>query len=245
MKKIAFLITFMFANIIIFSQTQEEELKSNNWYLNKVVLNEQEYFLPHNEEVADIVNLFYYIQADQIVLRLCGDSCGTEELVFETDNTFSFLDMVCFGSACYLDENDIFDNYFWEFWSYSALNNQYQYEINPIDSNLKELIITRNNGNQAYFYSSYMSVAAHLFEKVKIYPNPVHSFVNINLSHLDYEQIIVNIYEVSGRKIKSFTQDYQENIRLDISSLRSGTYFLELNTLGDRGRGYVTKIIKK
>lgn len=242
MKKLVFLIVCMFLSITVFSQTQEEELKSNNWFLSKVIINGQEYFMPHNDEVADIANLFYY--EEHLVFQLCGDTCGTEGFIF-TENGFSFLGMVCFGSACYLYENDVFRNYFWGFWSYAEADNQYQYEINPIDSNLQELVVTRNNGNQAYFYSGYMSTVTHLFGEVNIYPNPASSYINISLPDSEYQKVVSTIYDVSGKKVKSLTTDWQEIVRLETNELAPGTYFLEINTLENRGRGYVKKIIKE
>lgn len=246
MKKITFLVLFMFVSVIVFSQTQEETLKAQEWYVYKVDLNSNEYYPLDNQENGNTVNLSYGQFQNEFLIQFCNEFTLTEGLQFIEDNAFTYANTVSFGTGCVIPENYTFYNYYWQFWGWwDGGADYYQYVINEIDSSVKELVLTRENGNKAYFYSSYLSNNIHHFEEAKIYPNPTQSFVNVSLPVSDYEQIIFNIYDVSGRKVKSITEDYQNNIRLDISSLTSGNYFIELNTLNNRGRGYVRKIIKE
>src|SRR5690606_6374667 len=136
MKAIVLFITLLL-NSSIYAQTQEVQLKSNNWYVHKVVLNNQTYYPLNNVENQNTVNLFYY--EDHIVLLFCGETCGTEDFLFINDDEFSFTNMVCFGTGCAIYDNYEFNNYYWHFfWVYSSVNH-YQYEINQINSSTKEL----------------------------------------------------------------------------------------------------------
>ena len=242
MKAIVIFITLLL-NSSIYAQTQEVQLKSNNWYVHKVVLNNQTYYPLNNVENQSIVNLFYY--QDHIVLLFCGETCGTNGFLFIDDDEFSFVDAVYFGTGCSIPDNYEFNNYYWQYWTYDGVNH-YQYEINDVDGSTKELIVTKiSNGNKAYFYSTYLSSPSYVLKKVKVYPNPVQSVLNIELPTADYQNVLIDMYDVTGKKLKSFKENWQENISLNIESLPAGNYLLELKLPDEPGRGHFVKVIKE
>jgi len=61
-------------------------------------------------------------------------------------------------------------------------------------------------------------------DKVTIYPNPAHSFVNIKLE--DSKISIVNLYKVSGKCILS--QESTGPLSIDVSTLVSGVYIIKI-----------------
>jgi hypothetical protein len=78
----------------------------------------------------------------------------------------------------------------------------------------------------------FLSVSdAQLDENIKLFPNPASQNItlqirgNIVLSN-------VNIYDLSGKLLfrKSFSGNYQSNLNLDIDTLSTGVYFVELNS---------------
>ena len=60
---------------------------------------------------------------------------------------------------------------------------------------------------------------------VSIYPNPVTDEFKIN-----HQTNIVNIYDISGRLVKSFKGDFEQNKRFNISGLKPALYFLKLKS---------------
>jgi len=70
-------------------------------------------------------------------------------------------------------------------------------------------------------------------EAITLYPNPASNVLNVNLSLSLQEDVKIAIYNIQGQKMieKIFDQrsSYQ-NIKLDISKLKAGIYFLKLNT---------------
>src|SRR5690606_16363802 len=154
MKAIVLFIVLLL-NSSIYTQTQEAQLKTNDWYVYKVVLNNQDYYYSpiNNDENENTVNLFYYV--DHIIILFCGETCGADDFLFIDDDEFSFADTICFGTTSCIGSGG-FSGHYWQFWVYDQINH-YQYEINQIDATTKELILTRDNGNKAYFYSTYLS----------------------------------------------------------------------------------------
>ena len=65
--------------------------------------------------------------------------------------------------------------------------------------------------------------------KIKVYPNPASSVLNIEIqetTECDY----LTIYDIFGRLIKQTDVNGQKVIRVDISDLKRGVYFLKTNT---------------
>ena len=69
---------------------------------------------------------------------------------------------------------------------------------------------------------------------VEVYPNPASDFVNVkwNIKDLNVERI--SIIDVTGRLVKSFknTDDSEGELTLDINSISSGLYFIQIHTKG-------------
>jgi len=69
---------------------------------------------------------------------------------------------------------------------------------------------------------------------ISFYPNPATEWVNVHVSGLKEDQIVLSIYDMLGRKY--FSQDWFINstdgdLRLDVSSLSVGVYMIIVNGL--------------
>ncbi len=65
---------------------------------------------------------------------------------------------------------------------------------------------------------------------VSIYPNPAIHDLNIDLSKLHATgDVLITVFEMSGRKMMSKRVSASDIIKLDISSLKSGSYFLSVS----------------
>lgn len=78
---------------------------------------------------------------------------------------------------------------------------------------------------------------------VKLYPNPVEDFVSLNIDGFIRGKIGIEIYDLTGKSLITWDDVLsQTQQRLDISSLNSGIYLIEVRT--DKGR-LIHKLIKQ
>jgi hypothetical protein len=93
------------------------------------------------------------------------------------------------------------------------------------------LFLTATNGNVVKKYSkpfvtSTVGINKVELAEIKIYPNPVNKFLNINLNGNPNSEI--TIADLSGAQVMT-TKLSNENSMLDISELKNGFYIIELN----------------
>ena len=91
--------------------------------------------------------------------------------------------------------------------------------ITEEDDNLKKLVITGNDTNQAVYYNASLSVQNIQELQVSIYPNPVSDVL-----YFDSEIEKVIFYDISGRKVL----EQNQVIAIDVSHLEKGTYILKI-----------------
>jgi hypothetical protein len=68
--------------------------------------------------------------------------------------------------------------------------------------------------------------------EMKLYPNPANNELHISLGSTLAEPAQITVFDQQGRKIKSFDVNYDglSEIKIDLSSLTRGYYFLSVNT---------------
>jgi hypothetical protein len=71
------------------------------------------------------------------------------------------------------------------------------------------------------------SIAGTTFDP-KIMPNPASNEVTIQLSNSSKENVQVSIYDITGRRVK-IDQYIPGNIKVDLTDLVSGSYFIQVN----------------
>jgi len=89
-------------------------------------------------------------------------------------------------------------------------------------------------GNQP---SSVLSIDEEILSLFAIYPNPTQSSFSINSNISDIE-----IYDLTGKKVKSFKGAFTKNDSFDISSLNTGTYIVRVKD--DNNKTKTTKLVK-
>ncbi|GLR15550.1 hypothetical protein GCM10007940_01650 [Portibacter lacus] len=68
-----------------------------------------------------------------------------------------------------------------------------------------------------------------LLNEVKIYPNPTDNFINIDMdSELITGNVNIEIIDVTGKKVISKVSAAQKSVRIDVSTLVPGTYFVKM-----------------
>ncbi|MEG1265947.1 MAG: hypothetical protein RSE19_05665, partial [Myroides sp.] len=145
------------------AQTQQVDLMNNEWYIHKVVLNGVEHLAPINQERSDwqVNSSEFLFNAATIYLYYCT-SCAWQGIDFFPNNEFTVQNMVCLAmNDCNSQSgngNTDFLGKFYDVLTINQPNTVFQYQITNVDSSTKQLKITNADGNEAYFYSSKLSV---------------------------------------------------------------------------------------
>lgn len=64
--------------------------------------------------------------------------------------------------------------------------------------------------------------------QLNLYPNPTSQFIDISGSFIEYNNIVVNLYDINGRKLNLVANNSSNSLRLNVESLSSGTYFVRI-----------------
>ena len=232
-----------------FAQTQQVELMNNEWYVHKVILNNVEYLAPINQERANwqVNTSEFLFNAGAIYLYFCT-SCILQGINFLPNNEFNVDDMVCLAmNDCNRqlgNDNSDFLMKFYDVFQVNQPGTVFQYEVTNVGSSTKQLKITNEDGDEAYFYSSKLSVTTKEFSKVTLFPNLVESSLNINLESVPEMNCKFIFYDISGKQVKAVEHLSAKTISIDTNDLQNGVYILTI--LNDKGMVQKTeKIIKK
>lgn len=232
-----------------FAQTQQVDLMNNEWYIHKVVLNNVEYLAPINQERGNwqVSKSEFLFNAGAIYLYFCT-SCTLQGINFLPNNEFKVTDMVCLAmNDCNRqlgNDNSDFLGKYYDVFQVNQPNTIFQYEVSTINSSTKQLKIINEVGDEAYFYSSKLSVTTKEFSKVALFPNPVESSLNINLESVPEMNCKFVFFDISGKQVKAVEHLSAKMISIDTNDLQNGVYFLTI--LNDKGIVQKTeKIIKK
>ncbi len=82
------------------------------------------------------------------------------------------------------------------------------------------------------------SINSDISSAINLYPNPVEDILYVKGMTLNSKGSTVSIIDVSGRRIKDVMVNSEEEVRVDVSELSPGLYYLNIS-----GKGY--KFIKK
>ncbi|SFN86638.1 Por secretion system C-terminal sorting domain-containing protein [Paenimyroides ummariense] len=232
-----------------FAQTQQVDLMNNEWYVHKVVLSGVEHLAPINQERANwqVNSSEFLFNAGAIYLYFCT-SCTLQGINFLPNNEFKVDDMVCLAmNDCNRQLGNDNSDYllkFYDVFQVNQPNTVFQYEVTTVNSSTKQLKIINEDGDEAYFYSSKLSVTTKQFSKVTLFPNPVENSLNINLESVPEMNCKFIFYDITGKQVKAVEHLSAKVISIDTNDLLNGVYFLTI--LNDKGIVQkIEKIIKK
>ncbi len=82
-----------------------------------------------------------------------------------------------------------------------------------------------------------------LFAEITIYPNPTSELVNIDIPQ-NYNLLDINMFDVTGKLLKNQANAYGK-VAFDVSSLATGTYYLQvINPKNEQTKTFKLIIIK-
>ena len=83
-----------------------------------------------------------------------------------------------------------------------------------------------------------------IMEHIQIYPNPVRSYLNINVHNTLDSNVSISLYDLNGKLIMGKEIYATMDSRLDMTKLSHGLYFLTIKTLDNQYNNTI-KIIKQ
>jgi hypothetical protein len=236
MKTFSLILFFIIVNSFQ-SQAQTQELLNNTWYLEKVVIEGEDIFVPNlgSPPIAySEFNLDFF--STEYCMSLYAD------IEYSELSNFIFTGQGLTFEGCEVEEYDMFDAvYFYDYLGFEVgFYQPFSYEITEESSTLKKLTITNTNDDKAIYYSETLSIQdVDGFGTVRLYPNPSQNEFSIE-SDVDIKQI--KMYNQLGQVVLEF-DDIKPQLSYDISILSKGVYFVELSSV--QGKKTVKKLVKQ
>ncbi|HLS30162.1 MAG TPA: T9SS type A sorting domain-containing protein [Flavobacteriaceae bacterium] len=225
-------------------ENPQEAFAEKEWYLTKIVMEGEEYpFVPtgpvpisslETQELYESSNGNIFCGIFVSHCAMCGDNVLFLSLTeFKTSGDMIHWTCLAYDNCMYSSNPELLafaDLYEMQFWGDDNGSGAH-YEINITEEEEElALVITKEDGNQAYYSDVPLSVSLNEQEAVKLYPSPMANQLYIeNLS----ENTELAIYDVSGRIV--LKQEVNPSSKsVDVSELSSGIYFYSLNRNGQK-----------
>lgn len=226
------------AGTFIHAQTA---LHGADWHLKKIVKSNVTYTLPQNSEIASPILTFSSgpNATTDMNAPICGANIWAKLYNIEiTANSFNSWAMgVGNTNTCTLPENIAFYTQYYEYFSLSANNYNYQITYN---GGMRDLVITNSYGDQAFYQSGLLGTkenqSKQSYKTVSIYPNPVKEGV-IHLKNTERVEWI-KVYNPEGKLI---LQSHSSDTEINVSNLLKGGYFMEVKSQSGISRHQLIK----
>lgn len=231
MKHAFFLILFI-VTYTSNSQNHLDLLRANPWHLDKIIINNVDYFPPNVEPVGfndhyftdDIYPYFVTGYCDGVKVRMgnAGECCYF---------TLADNDLEFYPSPCNLQESIEFNTKYFSIYFQnnnppSLPKHPFTYFMNQ-NGQIKTLIIRNNINDSASYSYDPLAINDLNLSSFSIYPNPTKNILNIQ-SKTSVENL--KIYNTQGVLIKEFFSN-----EIDVSGLISGMYFIKVAINGNIG----------
>ena len=82
-------------------------------------------------------------------------------------------------------------------------------------------------------------------QSISIYPNPVQKVLTVNIPKSIQKAIVLNVFDMMGKSVGQHKFDANQNISVDVASLKSGVYFLRISDLKTGELLIIKKFIKE
>lgn len=235
MKNNYFLMLFVLLTLKSFSQ--DPVLFDHTWYLEKVVIDNEEIFAVSNQEVSHIELNFNEIEVDHFVTDVYNALFG--DLVYAGMDSFTFQFMAQTLIECELIENAIFEGIYFNLFFSSKLE-AFTYELTTFGDTIF-LVITNFQGNQSFYGNQpFLSTEIFLKPDISLFPNPAQTILNIQTKST--ENIIISLYALYGTLLYNQVLESFDTA-IDIKGLSKGAYFLVIE--GENGTKQFKKFLKK
>lgn len=221
MKKICLLLLLCWVPNL--SISQEPALTDNNWYIDYLFIDSQEY--PSPIQGIGIIDPNIYFETDQMygVVDPFSDSFFADIDYHPTDPLFVLTNMgiTLPGCQAYCEFADLY----FQLLAGDFIENTFEYlVVNNSDGSLT-LTITDMEGDFAVF-NDFPPLGVDSYDRTsfEISPNPVQETLHWNS---EAQGLSATVYDLWGRQVQF---NIEPRTSIDVSSLKSGTYLIMVET---------------
>lgn len=223
---------------------QDPQLLDEMWYMEKLVIDDTDYFPPSNDEVPFVMIQFPDILPLYLDTGVCNYFGG--EVEFQGSDSFTMLHYETTLIFCNEGQNEAFEGLYFSFFfdaDFNLLETPFPYTITT-SGDEKTLVIINERGDEAIYGNEQLSNAAWDAAQFTVYPNPVTDRLTVQNNKDAGDGAALRVLDVSGKEVMTGVMDAGlQQSSLDVSALNTGMYFLELTN--STGNTQVVKIVKE
>jgi len=237
MKIFIILFVIIIVNFSMFAQ--DPQLFENDWYLQKVVINGEDFFPPYLNDEPERGRVYFVDDTiDRLTTSFC-DELTFQIIEFEPNNVFNLQDgpIILIG-FCILNVNTTYANLYGSVFNdqpTSTAKNPFNYSL-VTDNNMLMLTIVNADGDTAIYGNELLSNQDVNSLSVTIYPNPTKNTLQISTDNKIAIKSI-EVYDVLGKQLLHTNTVNQ----IDVSVLATGLLFVKIET----NKGVVVKKVIK
>lgn len=218
---------------------QDQQLFENTWFLENLIIEGEDNFPPFNSEVS---NIPLDITVNQLSTQVCAPLISTDIEFSQVEDTFTVNQFIQFPTDCLEQDNQIFQNlYFITFFEAQLSPRIFDYEIEFVTNDSRQLILTNEEGNQAIYGAEPLSTQDFSKNNFAIFPNPAKE--NIVLSSSTHSgNLIIQIINIQGKVLSNKNVAFDNDDSINVSNLSKGIYFLNIED--ESGNKSIKKFVK-
>ncbi len=217
------LLSLILLCVLQIANGQPPELLETNWYIDHIILDGVTYPTPIVNQIGIVnPNIEFEETFATAVLDPESDSFFSDIIYDPNDQEFTFTEPNITLPGCNLWCD--FAIVYFGFLAGDFLDVHFTYEILITDAGNLFLVLTDDEGNQAFYQDTpILGVSDLSRSKLIIYPNPTSGVLFISSEGAVIEKIA--IYNLSGQLVLEESDDLTQ---LDVSALITGLYFAEI-----------------
>ncbi|WP_115817489.1 T9SS type A sorting domain-containing protein [Winogradskyella eximia] len=216
------------------SVAQEQMLFDDLWILEDLVIDNNSYLPPNNEEITYVTLDFdSYVHESIQYINLFGSTCETIGGLIEFNNSssnFSFTDgpYETLGGGCMQSQNAIYEGlYFGFFYDNYNNGNIFNYSIVINTDNSKTLTVTSFNGDQAIYGSQTLSINENEGVEISLFYNAKNKSIEI-ASENQLDRVSIRIFNTLGKQVFHLNKNNKEKVIINLQEFADGIYFVTL-----------------
>ncbi len=204
------------------------------WYLNNLVIDDENYFIPNTDEYPHIALSFDYLTNNNFFTQFC-DGVNATVNINNNQSEFYLYSLSTGLIMCNDTDNNQFQNQYFDFFELN-LPNAFDYDV-TYNGSIKTLTITNSFGDQAIYDEYTTATKEYANTLFSIYPNPTKEYLSI-VEKSDIKIKNIEIHNILGQCVIE-----TDNTTIDLSNLNNGLYLLKIHA--QNGIIATQKIIKE
>jgi hypothetical protein len=223
MKNLIILLAFLYS---FKGLAQDPQLFANTWYLQKVVIEQQEYYFP----TPGISATLYFTTTEFFVSHpYCEDGFGTTIQYVAGNGFMNSNGGVVLIGVC--GEPEIIEFYRRHYSIYleddnDTAKNPFSYALTTVGDD-STLIVANVDGDQAIYGNTQLTKKTFEQLEFAIFPNPVQHVLNFS-DLKQSETASLKVYDVFGKEVLSESAVNWSNSSIDVGTLSNGIYMIRV-----------------